>query len=84
MQLNGKASTAPHLALNLDRLDELRKAHGIETETDLAKVIGVNPATLFRIRKGDVTPSSTFIARVALAFPSAPLSSLVVVAGELS
>jgi transcriptional regulator with XRE-family HTH domain len=64
------------LALNRSKLDELRRAHGIKTEAELARRIGVDPSTLYRISIGDVQPSPGFIARVKLAFPMASLDSL--------
>lgn len=72
------APAAPAVAfvLNKNRLEELRKAHGIETNEDLARVIGVNTATLHRVTKGDVTPSNSFMARVAVAFPSTSFDQL--------
>lgn len=64
------------LSLNRAKLDELRRAHGIKTEAELARRIGVDPSTLYRISIGDVQPSPGFIARVKLAFPMASLDSL--------
>lgn len=64
------------LQINRTRLDELRRAHGIETEAELARRIGVDPSTLWRVSNGDVQPSPVFIARVMLAFPAARMDSL--------
>lgn len=64
------------LTLNRSTLDQLRKAHGIKTEAELARRIGVDPSTLYRISVGEVQPSPGFIARVKLAFPMASLDSL--------
>jgi DNA-binding XRE family transcriptional regulator len=64
------------LVLNRVRLDELRRAHGIQTEADLARVIGVNASTLYRVSNKLTLPSNEFIAQVACAFPSAPLDQL--------
>jgi DNA-binding XRE family transcriptional regulator len=64
------------LSLNRPRLDELRRAHGIKTEAELARRIGVTPSTLYRISMGQVQPSTGFVARVKLAFPMASLDSL--------
>lgn len=72
--------STPTLVLNRKRLDELRKAHGIESDADLARVIGVNVTTLFRVSKGDSAPSNTFMAKVRLAFPAASLDQLFMVA----
>lgn len=62
--------------LNRPKLDELRRANGIQTETELARIIGVSPATLWRVSEGKVNPSNEFIARVVCAFPHASMSSL--------
>jgi transcriptional regulator with XRE-family HTH domain len=71
------------LVLNRPRLDELRRANGINTEAALARIIGVSPATLWRVSNGEVSPSNGFMARVMLAFPHASMSSLFeVVRGE--
>ena len=67
--------TSPAVTLNRPQLDELRRAHGIETEVELARIIGVNPATLYRLSKGEPV-SAGFIARVKLAFPAASFDSL--------
>ena len=70
------------LALNRSKLDELRRAHGIRTEADLARKIGVPKTTLWRVSNGRVSPSSEFIAKVIIAFPSAPMDSLFYVKRE--
>lgn len=57
------------LVLNRDKLDELRRANGIESETKLAKVLGVSYTTLWRVSNGEVAPSNEFITAVLLAFP---------------
>lgn len=57
------------IRLNRPELDRLRKAKGIGSEAELARRIGVSVTTLWRISRGEVQPSSTFIARVMVAFP---------------
>jgi DNA-binding XRE family transcriptional regulator len=64
------------VVLNRSKLDELRRANGIQSEADLARIIGVSPTTLWRVSNGEVFPSNGFIARVILAFPHASMSSL--------
>lgn len=64
------------LVLNRDKLDELRRAHGIDSEAELARRIGVNPSTLWRVSEGIVQPSPVFVARVMLAFPAARMDDL--------
>jgi transcriptional regulator with XRE-family HTH domain len=58
------------------RLDSLRAAHGIDSDADLARVIGVDPATLYRVREGKTVASNEFLAKVAIAFPGASLDHL--------
>lgn len=64
------------LMLRRDKLDELRRAHGIPSEAQLARVLNVNPATLWRVSNRDVAPSNSFIAQTLAAFPSASLDQL--------
>lgn len=64
------------LRLNRERLDGLRRAHGIESEAELARRIGVDASTLWRVSRGDVAPSASFIARVMVAFPAATMGDL--------
>lgn len=56
------------MVLNRPKLDELRRANGIPSEIALAKVIGVDTATLWRASNGSAV-SGGFIAKVKLAFP---------------
>lgn len=85
MQPTDTSATAPAktpsvaFVLNVPRLEILRKAHGIETNEDLARVIGVNPATLHRVSVGKVNPSNGFMAAVSLAFPSTSFDQLFLV-----
>lgn len=74
-----KVSTSeegPRIVLNRKNLDALRRANGIETEAELARIIGVTPSTLWRVSKGEVAPSQAFIARVLVAFPHAQFATL--------
>ncbi|WP_309129450.1 hypothetical protein [Microbacterium sp.] len=68
--------TSPTIALRRQKLDELRRANGIDTEAELARIIGVSPTTLWRISRGDVAPSHGFIARTLLAFPHSKFETL--------
>jgi transcriptional regulator with XRE-family HTH domain len=70
------AAQAPHLALKLDKLHDLRRAHGIGSDADLARAIGVDATTLYRVMTGKTAPSNAFMARLVLAFPTAKLDSL--------
>lgn len=66
----------PRVVLIRENLDKLRKANGIPSEAKLAEVIKVSTTTLWRISNGHVYPSNEFIARVMLAFPHVPFSTL--------
>lgn len=76
MQTLRPDATAPQMRLNVQKMNELRKAHELESNVDLARLLGVNTATLYRVMQGSVAPSSSFIARVKLAFPSVAIDSL--------
>lgn len=77
-RMNGSSprETEPVIVLRRDKLDELRRASDIGSEAELARLIGVSPATLWRITRGEVVPSQGFIARTLLAFPSASFALL--------
>jgi len=68
--------TSATLVLNVDKLNELRRVHGIKTEAEFARLIGVDTATLFRVTSGRTAPSNAFIARLKVAFPMASLDAL--------
>jgi transcriptional regulator with XRE-family HTH domain len=82
MESKGVTAIEPRLELNRAKLDELRKANSITTEAELAKIIGVSPATLWRITNRESVPSNGFIARLKIAFPHVALESLFDVATE--
>jgi DNA-binding XRE family transcriptional regulator len=65
---SSEATTAAFV-LNSSRLYELQQANGIGSDLELAKVIGVDHATLYRVRTNKVIPSNKFMTKVALAFP---------------
>jgi len=67
-----------NLVLNVSKLNELRRAHELDNDTELA-ALGVNRTTLYRVISGAVLPSNTFMARLKIQFPSVPLDSLFVV-----
>lgn len=69
------ARTKPGTVLNRPRLDELRKANGIPTEAELARVIKTTPVTLWRASQG-IPVNGVFIALVCLAFPHVPMGDL--------
>lgn len=78
MQSISETAKRPVLALNLSKLHELRRANGIRSEADLARKLGVNPSTLYRVTSGLTTPSNEFIAGLKLAFPLCSLDDLLV------
>ncbi|MDM7884743.1 hypothetical protein QUG92_06450 [Curtobacterium sp. RHCKG23] len=51
-------------------------AYELESNVDLAKLLGCTTATLYRVMTSAVAPSSSFIARTKLAFPSDSIDSL--------
>jgi hypothetical protein len=69
------STSGPTLALNVEKLDELRRANDIGSDAKLARLIGVDTSTLFRVRNGQ-TPSTRFIAGVKIAFPTVSLDAL--------
>lgn len=68
------------LVLNTGLLLTLQKAHGIETDTDLAGVIGVDRGTLRRVRENLTLPSNEFMTKVRLAFPAVSGDALFIIA----
>lgn len=76
MQPTRKPTRGPHLTVNRQRLDDLRRAHGISSDAELARVIGVDPVTLYRVREGKVTASNEFLTKVAIAFPNVSFDHL--------
>jgi transcriptional regulator with XRE-family HTH domain len=78
MEATTTAARPAAVRLNRAKLDELRRAHGISTEAELARVIGVDTATLWRA-SGKTPPSNAVIAKILIAFPAADFRSLFVV-----
>lgn len=73
MQTCSERATQPLLLLNRSKLDELRRANGIRSEAELARRLGVNAATLYRVSAGLTAPSNQFMAGLKVAFPLVPL-----------
>lgn len=80
MQVSNINAGTATIALRRDKLDELRRANGIDTEADLARIIGVSPTTLWRISEGKSAAGPGFIARTLLAFPHAKFETLFAIA----
>lgn len=76
MQSTGTPSSPVRITITRDRFEALKSAHGITSDQELAEKIGVNKATLYRVREGKTTPSAEFLARVVSAFPQASLDHL--------
>ncbi|HEY9310255.1 MAG TPA: helix-turn-helix transcriptional regulator [Microbacterium sp.] len=66
----------PKTWLRREKLNELRKANGIQTEAELARIIGVSPETLWRVSNYKMPASGGFIARTLIAFPHASFEVL--------
>jgi transcriptional regulator with XRE-family HTH domain len=78
MPATSTGARAHHLTVDPRRLDQLRDAHGIPTDTEFARRIGVDDSTLRRVRKGETVASNEFLAKLAAAFPHASFDSLFV------
>lgn len=76
MQSTSAGARTPFLTVDPDRLDQLRDAHGIPTDAEFARRIGVDNSTLWRVRKGESIASNEFLAKLAAAFPHASFDSL--------
>lgn len=55
--------------LDLEKLAAYRKAEGITSDAELARRMGVNPATVSRVLAGRNGPSTRFVAGLQRAFP---------------
>lgn len=67
------------IRLRLDLFDKIATGRGWKTDTDKARGIGVDPSVFGRVRRHEVAPGVTFIARVVLAFPEWDFTDLFVV-----
>jgi len=79
MQLTDTAAImAPKVSmtLNKDLLEKLRLANGIESNAALARTIGVDTVTLYRVTAGKIAPSNQFMARVLFAFPHTAMDKM--------
>ncbi|QIS21285.1 hypothetical protein [Nocardia terpenica] len=54
------------MALDIELLDQLKAVRGYTSDAELARALGVSPATIKRVRAG-AEPSQILIASVALA-----------------
>lgn len=63
-------------AIDTTRLDAYRAAEGITSNRDLARRMGVDPATVSRVLARRNGPSARFIAGLRTAFPGRDVMSL--------
>lgn len=56
--------------LKLPKFDELTKQRGWETDADRARGLGLDPATISRVRAGQQRPGAKFINRCLREFGS--------------
>ncbi|MHA3682824.1 helix-turn-helix domain-containing protein [Leucobacter sp. HY1908] len=78
---NIQGNDSPRLMLNMEKLHEIRRANGIGTDADLARYIGIDPASLYRYATGKGGPSNRVLARLKAAFPLVPLGDFVKLEG---
>lgn len=78
MQATTAGARTHYLSVDPTRLDQLRDAHGIPTDAEFARRIGVDDSTLRRVRTGATVASNEFLAKLAAAFPHASFDSLFV------
>lgn len=55
--------------LNTEKLTAYREAEGITSDAELARRMGVDPATVSRVLAGRNGPSTRFVAGLQRAFP---------------
>jgi len=56
------------LVLRVDRLNAYRRLAGLDTDVSLARSIGVDPTTVYRVLNGKTAMSARFIAGVVATF----------------
>jgi len=76
MHTTSPEGSSPRLALNVEKLNELRRAHDIKSDAALARLLGIDTSTLYRIQTGDSDPSNAVMARFKVAFPTVALDTL--------
>lgn len=67
-----------NLCIDSGRLQAYRKAEGITSDAELARRMGVDPATVSRVLARRNGPSGRFIAGLQTAFPGRDVLSLLV------
>jgi transcriptional regulator with XRE-family HTH domain len=64
------------LVLRGDNLNKYRRLAGLHTDASLARRIGVDPTTVYRVLNGRTVPSARFIAGIVEAFGADLFSDL--------
>ncbi len=64
------------LVLRGDNLNKYRRLAGLHTDASLARRIGVDPTTVYRVLNGRTLPSARFIAGIVEAFGADLFSDL--------
>lgn len=73
---------AAQIRLRLSQYRKFSALKGWTTDEAAAEAIGVNPATVSRVRRGLTAPGERFIAGVLAAIPEVEFSDLFEVAGD--
>lgn len=74
MQTTSTDATPVCVVLNRRRFNEL--LGGSQSQVQIARRLGVDPSTLWRITTGKTTPSNQVIAQIVRAFPEVPFNDL--------
>ncbi|VEW13512.1 Uncharacterised protein [Brevibacterium casei] len=69
------------LRLRVDQLRKLRALADLETDTALARRMGMDPATVSRVLSGKNAPGPRFMASLVACFPGFDLDDLFEVVG---
>lgn len=75
-------STSLTIVLNLEALEHRRRDASLSTDSQLARFIGVDPATVSRVISGRSAPGTKFIAGMVRAFGSDAFADLFAIRDE--
>lgn len=67
------AATATTLRLRADQLAKLRTLTGLTTDAKLAHAMAIDPATVYRVLRGQAAPGTRFMTALVSAFPGMTL-----------
>lgn len=76
--LHGLTKASP-IRMRLDLFDKVAAGRGWKSDAEKARGIRIDQSVFGRVRRGEVAPGVTFIARVLIAFPEWDFSDLFVV-----